>query len=150
MQAIQDLELPCKFAEKGCTYVAARSTLREHIQDCPFDLRVECQHWICKETMSLEKLVDHLQEVHGCSKLQPRRDEIGMNYTKTLSSGSFCPSIAFSRGNTFFLNVRTDQGCNPIDILGTWSLQICSNLHPVFWQDSGPLQVNSQLSSSRE
>ena len=72
MQAIQDLELPCKFAEKGCKYVAARSNLKEHIKDCPFDLRVECQHWICKEMMSLEKLVDHLQEVHGCSKLQPR------------------------------------------------------------------------------
>ena len=72
IQAIQDLELPCKFAEKGCKYVAARSTLREHIKDCPFDLRVECQHWICKEMMSLEKLVDHLQEAHGCSKLQPR------------------------------------------------------------------------------
>ena len=106
--AIQDLELPCKFAEKGCKYVAARSTLREHIQACPFDLRVECQDWICKEMMSMGKLVDHLQEDHGCETWREEIETL-VDYTKILSSGSFYPSIVMSMGNTFFLNVRIEQ-----------------------------------------
>ena len=108
MQAIQDVELACKFAERGCKYVGARVNLIEHINECPFDPKVECQFWNCKVMVSMEKMVNHLKESH--KHLEISRDgKATMSYTKNKSIGNFFPTICHSKGDTFFIHAATEQ-----------------------------------------
>ena len=109
MQAIQDVELACKFAERGCKYVGARSILIDHMYDCPFDPKVECQYWNCTEIVSMEKVVNHLKESHRHLELMARDGNALMTLTKNTSTGYFCPTICLSKDNTFFLHVLIKQ-----------------------------------------
>ena len=125
-QAIEYVDLPCKFSEKGCKQVGARSIMHEHISQCKFR-NIECPHWPCKEMVTYGEVVDHLKNTHwakvfktckvrGVNQLdwpdQQRQDENSL------------PGIVFIQGHTFFLNTVEPacmvHGCkvNPL----VWSI----------------------------
>ena len=68
MQAIEDVELPCKFADEGCKHVGTRAVLKQHLPICsfrPIPPKIECQMGFCKELVTKGEVVDHLIDKHN-------------------------------------------------------------------------------------
>ena len=104
------MELECIFAGKGCKYVGARSILREHVKDCPFDLDVECQYWSCGEMVSMEEMTDHLKAAHQSLEIFAGDRKVWYyKWTKLHKTGNWRPKIVFSEGSTFFLHAMTEE-----------------------------------------
>ena len=109
MQAIQDVELQCKFAERGCKYVGARSIVMEHMTDCSFDLKVECQYLTCREMVSMENMVDHLKAAHQSREILATNGKVSIKWKKCHINGQWSQWIVFLEGHIFFLHALTNE-----------------------------------------
>ena len=128
MQAIEDVELPCKFADEGCKYVGARAVLREHLEGCsfrPIPSKIMCQYWKCKEMLLTGDMVNHLRDAHN-SLFFNYPTLVGNRFFRWVTvvnrKGNWLPYwspfiLQFNEGLTFLLHAMIEDG--------TWMFWVC-------------------------
>ena len=105
-QALEYINLPCKFSDKGCQVVDNRTTIRKHMDECQ-DGAVKCPYWYkpCTEKLQLGALVDHLRNDHNSPTYQMELSEYKGNvltcYWSTQRGQSWPPCILCIGGETF-------------------------------------------------
>ena len=108
------MEFPCKFSEKGCKEVGARTAMQNHIGRCIFGNNMECPDLSCKVKMSLGEVVEHLKIVHRSPEWEATDSgeimEKMLLYNElryklhAVPDANYIPIIASIEGETFLIH----------------------------------------------
>ena len=106
IQAIGDVKLPCKFAENGCEYVAARTILKEHTDGCSFRPKIACPYWECSNAVFINEVFNHLKNCYKETHVE-ETNWVRRRYYKHYETACWSPKIVSFEGQTFFLQACT-------------------------------------------
>ena len=97
-----DHQFPCKFSDKGCKEVGARSSMKDHIRCCIIG-KIECPSWTCNDMILRAEIVNHLKNTHG-APAYTKGTKLNWSVDQQGESVTFGVGITFAHGHTFFLN----------------------------------------------
>ena len=98
-----DLSFLCKFSDKGCKEIGARSPMQNHIRYCTFE-KIKCPAYLCNEMIPHGEMVDHLKIRHKSWECRTEASGEIQDIFWNITIPSMGHIIAKVDGNFFLLN----------------------------------------------